>query len=119
MTEVGLAVVLFASTNLDDIFVLLVFLADPKFRVREVACGQYLGIAALVAISLVLSVVSLVMSPAYIRWLGLVPILIGLKKLFDLWRNHDEPDTTTTRPGLNQIFTVAAITIANGGDNIG
>ncbi len=50
-----------------------------------------LGIAALVAISIVASLVSLVLAPAYVGLLGLIPVLIDVKKLFDL-RNGDEDD---------------------------
>lgn len=37
---VGLAILLFASTNVDDIFVLLGFFADPKYRTRDIVMGQ-------------------------------------------------------------------------------
>ncbi len=36
---IGLAAVVFASTNIDDVFVLLGFFADPKFRARDVVIG--------------------------------------------------------------------------------
>jgi cadmium resistance protein CadD (predicted permease) len=39
----GLAVLLFASTNVDDIFVLIAFFSDRAFRAREVVAGQLLG----------------------------------------------------------------------------
>jgi len=56
----GIAVVLFASTNVDDIFVLLGFFADPKFRGRQIVIGQYLGITALYGASVLASLISLV-----------------------------------------------------------
>ncbi len=34
------------STNVDDIFVLIGFFADPKFRARDIVIGQYAGITA-------------------------------------------------------------------------
>jgi hypothetical protein len=37
-----LGVTLFAATNLDDIFVLLGFFADPQFRTRYIIVGQCL-----------------------------------------------------------------------------
>jgi cadmium resistance protein CadD (predicted permease) len=43
----GLAIVLFASTNVDDLFVLLGFFSDPKLRARDIVVGQYAGIATL------------------------------------------------------------------------
>ena len=49
--DVGLAVVLFASTNIDDLFVLLALFADRRVGTRGIVVGQYLGIAILFAFS--------------------------------------------------------------------
>lgn len=119
LSTIGLAIVLFAMTNIDDIFVLLSFFADPKFRARQVIAGQYLGIAALVAASIAASLISLVLAPAYVGLLGLLPILLGLRKLLDLWRGSEEDESDVPTAGLSNILTVAAVTVANGGDNIG
>jgi cadmium resistance protein CadD (predicted permease) len=86
---IGTAIVLFASTNVDDVFVLIGFFADPKFRARDIVLGQYSGIAALFSASAAASLLSLVIPRAYVGLLGVVPILIGLKKLFDLYRKRD------------------------------
>ena len=51
----GLAIALFASTNVDDVFVLVGFFADPKFRARDIVIGQYTGITALFGVSVVAS----------------------------------------------------------------
>lgn len=107
---IGLGIVLFASTNVDDIFVLLGFFSDRRFRVREVAVGQYVGIGALVAVSVVGSLVSLVLAPAYVGLLGLLPVLIGLKKLWEL-RGYEnaagENDEVSNRPGGGALSRMA------------
>ena len=36
----------FASTNIDDAFVLVAFLANRRLRAREVVIGQYFGMSA-------------------------------------------------------------------------
>lgn len=119
LSVAGLAIVLFASTNIDDIFVLLGFFANPKFETRQIVIGQYLGFAALVAVSLLASLVSLVLSPAYVGLLGLLPIFIGGKKLLELGMSHDDSEGDVNKPALGNILAVAGVTIANGGDNIG
>ncbi len=117
---VGVAVTLFASTNVDDIFVLLSCFSDPTYRPRQVVVGQYLGIAALVGASLLASLISLVLEPAYIGLLGLLPVGIGLKKLVDLWRSADEEDVGSRgKAGIGNVLAVAGVTMANGGDNVG
>ena len=47
LTERGIAIAVFASTNVDDLLVIAAFLADPAIRVRAVVAGQFLDIAAL------------------------------------------------------------------------
>jgi len=113
---IGLAVLAFASTNIDDAFVLVGFFADKNFRTHDVVIGQYAGISALYMISVIAALISLVIPPAYIGLLGLAPIVVGIKKLYYLWRNPqtEEPDTR----GRGHRLAVAAVTLANGGDNI-
>ena len=119
---VGIAVLLFVSTNIDDMFVLLGFLVDPKFRARQVAIGQYLGIAALYGASVVGSLVSLVVPPPYIGLMGFVPLCLGLRKLRALGAGQDVEGDAEGHQGApaghGNIVAVAAVTIANGGDNI-
>jgi cadmium resistance protein CadD (predicted permease) len=119
---VSLAAVVFASTNIDGIFVLVGFFSDPKIHHWHVVTGQILGIGALIAISVAAAFTALAISSAYIGLLGLAPLAIGLKKLSGLRsvaagvdgvaRNHREGRHGNT-------LTVAAVTISNGGDNIG
>lgn len=78
---IGLAVVAFASTNIDDVFVLVGFFADKNFRAHDVVIVQYAGITALYVIAAIAGLISLVIPPAYIGLLGLAPIGIGIKKL--------------------------------------
>jgi cadmium resistance protein CadD (predicted permease) len=113
---VGLAVILFVSTNLDDLFVLLAFFLDPATRLRDVILGQYLGIGALVLLSIAASVASLALAPAYVGLLGLLPIAIGIRQLVRR-RGGDEDESSGTAAG--RVLAVAGITVANGGDNIG
>jgi cadmium resistance protein CadD (predicted permease) len=115
-------VVVFAWTNIDDLFVLLGFFSDPRFLPRQVVIGQYLGITALYGASVLASLLSLVLRPAYIGLLGFAPIFMGINRLYSLWRgvDADERDAhsrASARAGRN-ILTVAMATIANSGDNI-
>jgi cadmium resistance protein CadD (predicted permease) len=112
-----LAVVLFVFTDIDDVFLLMAYFANPRYRVRDVVMGQYLGIAALVAVSVAASLISLVVSREVVGLLGLLPVAIGVKELLELRR--DDKDSGAAAPGGGSALSVAAVTIANGGDNIG
>jgi cadmium resistance protein CadD (predicted permease) len=78
----------FASTNTDDLFVLVGFFSDRSFSRRRVIVGQILGIAAIVAISLAAASVALAISPQRVGFLGLAPIAIGIGKLRRLGKSN-------------------------------
>ncbi|MDX2098359.1 MAG: cadmium resistance transporter [Leptolyngbyaceae cyanobacterium bins.59] len=127
----------FAATNIDDLVILMVFFSqiNDRFRPRHIVIGQYVGFVALLLACLPGFFSGLFIPKAWIGWLGLVPIAIGLKHLWD--GNEDTPsiqmvsqETKVDRSSpenlfqrtsqLNsQIYHVAAVTFANGGDNIG
>lgn len=108
----------FAATNIDDIFVLTLFFGQVGRRLRRwhVIVGQYLGFAALVAISLIGYFAQLVVSPAWIGLLGLLPMAIGVRSF--LRRDEGEEEKPKAK-GAAGVLSVAAVTFANGGDNIG
>jgi cadmium resistance protein CadD (predicted permease) len=116
------AAALFASTNIDDLFVLVGFFADSRFQVREIVIGQYLGFATLVGVSVAASLSAMVLPRPYIGLLAVIPIGFGVKKLLDVFRERggNEPDATmaSVSKGHARTVAVAFVTAANGGDNI-
>jgi cadmium resistance transport/sequestration family protein len=116
------SVIAFISTNIDDIFILTLFYGNKKFKNKEILVGQFLGIIALISISLIGSLVGLFIAPAYIGLLGLFPIYLGAKGILRLIRDNteeDQDDNENKNKGQNNVLTVAGVTVANGGDNIG
>lgn len=121
LQSVSLAVVLFASTDLDDIFVLIGLFADRKYSVASIVVGQYLGIFFLVGVSAVAALMALVIPREYVGLLGMAPVLIGAKKLIDLWGQDEEQDLILEmKPARahTEVLSVGLITVANGGDNL-
>ena len=129
-------IIAFVATNLDDIIILLLFFSqlNPNFRRRHIIIGQYLGFAILVIASLPGFFGGLVVQPEWIGLLGLLPIAIGIKQLVNRETDNDEVQTVTANFEQNgsrnslksfifsilspQTYQVAAVTVANGGDNI-
>ncbi len=122
----------FTATNLDDIVILLLFFsqANALFRRRHIVTGQYLGFAALVLASLPSFFGSLFLPQPWIGLLGLVPIAIGLNRLLIPDADTDDNSGAELAPSdaarpwyagflSPQSYSVAAVTFANGGDNIG
>ena len=117
LSVLGRSIVAFAATNIDDIFVLTLFFAQKNLKRWHVLVGQYLGLAGLITISLVGYFARLFIPHTWIGLLGLAPIAIGIKKLIDWRREKDQP--LKKKPSAASVLTVAAVTFANGGDNIG
>jgi cadmium resistance transport/sequestration family protein len=116
------SILTFASTNIDDIFILTLFYGDKRFKEREILAGQLLGIGALIFTSLLASLIGMFIPTPYIGLLGLFPIYLGIKALWN-HRNQDNdailnPDADKVRKPQGNVLSVAGITFANGGDNI-
>jgi cadmium resistance protein CadD (predicted permease) len=104
--------VAFAATNLDDLFLLVAWFAAGRYRTRAIVAGQYAGIGALFAASVAASLLALALPESGLRWLGLVPIGLGVTGLV---RGRNDARATDFEGGF---VAVAAVTIANGADNI-
>lgn len=135
----------FIATNLDDLLLLLLFFAqanDSTLHKQQVVIGQYLGFTALIGLSLPGFLGGQLIAPELIGLLGFIPICIGIKQWLS---DEDDPseiqavnsvgpaaESDASYPTSNekslgglrrwlgpQTYSVAAVTIANGGDNVG
>jgi cadmium resistance protein CadD (predicted permease) len=116
LTLLALGTVAFAATNIDGLLVLIGFFANPRFTPGEIVAGQYLGISALIAASFLIALWSLVIPLPYLGLLGFLPLGIGLRRL-GAAGDSVEPVRSLARRA--NPLTVAAVTVANGVDNIG
>jgi cadmium resistance protein CadD (predicted permease) len=116
---IGLGITAFVATNIDDIFVLMMFFSALSIPPHHVVSGQYLGISLLVAISAIGSLLSLVIPPTIIGLMGMLPIAIGIKKLLEVHKKKNEVSKQALQSSDMSFLTVAAVTFTNGGDNIG
>jgi len=116
LPTVSRALVAFVATNIDDIVILTLFFAQKQLKRWHIVAGQYLGLAGLISISLIGFFARLVIPKTWIGLLGLAPMAIGIKKLID-WKRVTRDEKSQT--GAASVFTVAVVTFANGGDNIG
>ncbi|MFF6835939.1 cadmium resistance transporter [Streptomyces sp. NPDC012438] len=120
---IGQAAGLFAVTNIDDILVLALFFAQGaghKGSTRRIALGQYLGFAAILAVAVAAAFGATFLPESAIPYLGLLPLALGIKAAVQAWRHRGDPDEEEkAREGGPGMLEVAAVTFANGGDNIG
>ena len=85
VSTLGVAALVFASTNVDDILLLAAFFAAPNLTARTVVLGQFLGTGILVLASALAGAVALVVPEGYTALLGAVPFGLGLRRLWQLW----------------------------------
>ena len=129
LTAISTGMTAFTATNLDDILILLLFFSQVNavFRRRHIVFGQYLGFTALVLASLPGFFGRLIFPPDWIGMLGLLPIAIGLSRLLNPDTDDSEAEAELEQSEKSffssflspQTYSVAAVTVANGGDNIG
>jgi cadmium resistance protein CadD (predicted permease) len=119
---IAIGVAAFVATNIDDIFVLMIFFSSLAYSIRQIVLGQYIGIGLLIAISGIGSLIAFVVPTYVIGLMGIVPIAIGIKHLVEV-RMKDNPSRQVVQDKMNKsclsFLSVAALTFSNGGDNIG
>jgi cadmium resistance protein CadD (predicted permease) len=126
LETVAVGIMLFASTNIDDIFLTMAFFADPRLDRRAVVAGKFLGIGGLVAASIAAAACAVAVPPEWVALLGLAPLGLGLHRLWSAWRTPPAPadDAEAPEPAaagsfVAQVCSIAGVTAANGGDNLG
>lgn len=120
------AVSSFTATNIDDILLLVLFFSQVTNRCSALAVvgGQYLGIGLLLLVSLSGLVGQAFLPRPWLGLLGLVPISLAITRWLTFQSSQTEPNQASDasaklsaeEPGA---LAVAAMTVANGGDNIG
>ena len=143
----GVGIAIFVATDIDDLFILVAFFADKTFKTKNIITGQFLGIIFMLLASSLSYFFKLFIPVQWIGLMGLLPVALGVKEAFeakDDWEeagkaeeryksivagnddddgDNEEIDIEKVKRGklfkVSQVLSVAAVTIANGGDNIG
>lgn len=119
----------FLATNIDDLFVLMLFFSqvNSAFTKAHIYIGQYLGFAGIISCCLLGFLGGLLIPQTWIGLLGFLPIFLGIRAIFsrekeDAVQGATLPDHPVTKFLLRffqpQALSVAIVTFANGGDNI-
>ena len=119
------AIGLFIATNIDDIVILSLFFGRGQGQpgtTRRILAGQYLGFLGILGAAVAAAFGAQVLLPeAILPYFGLIPLGLGLWAAWQAWRNRgqDDDDEAQLEGKRVSVWTVAAVTLANGGDNIG
>ncbi|MGI5488030.1 cadmium resistance transporter [Microtetraspora malaysiensis] len=119
---VASAVGMFAGTNVDDIIVLMVLFLSSRAggapRKWQIWTGQYLGVAALVLVSVVAALGLTIVPDDYVGLLGLVPFGLGVWGLAKALRARAGGSDDPAPVVASGLASVIGVTVANGADNI-
>jgi cadmium resistance protein CadD (predicted permease) len=114
VTSLSAGLITFAATNIDDLVLLTLFFAR-RIPTRRIVLGQYLGFVGIVLLSLLGAWATVSIPHQWIRLLGLLPILLGLKELV---LGHGVR-STNVRVDSYGLSSIALLTVSNGADNVG
>lgn len=92
MSELSLLVVgigAFIASNIDDTFILILLFSTPGILARYVIIGQFVGILLLVLISSLATLLALAIPQFAIGLMGLIPIIIGIKRLLEFRKTSE------------------------------
>ena len=81
VTALVLALLAYGSTNIDNL-ILFAMVASGTGSASPVVTGYAIGTIVILLVSMSFSLLSLLVEPAYISLLGIVPLLLGLRLLF-------------------------------------
>lgn len=117
LTSIFTSIIAYTGTNIDDIFVLMILLAQAaKGAKGKLIAGHFLGVGLITVVSM-LGAFGLQNLPLkYVGILGLVPIGLGIKAWLDHKKGVDDDAPEAQSVSL---LSMAMITVGNGADNIG
>ena len=123
LSSVLQAIGLFLATNIDDIIILSLFFArgaGERGTTARILVGQYLGFIGILGAAVLVSLgAGAFLPPEVIPYFGLIPLGLGLWAAWQAWRGRDDDDDAKIEGKKVAVWTVAAVTFANGVDNIG
>lgn len=121
-----ISAVAFIIANIDDLLLLVMFFSQPHYRFRHILLGQYLGVAALFAISSISYFTKFAIPYSWIKLISLIPILLGVRILANLYHTRTNSGIlSNSNKGRVIVFTssriisVAILSFAQGSDNVG
>jgi cadmium resistance protein CadD (predicted permease) len=92
---------------------------SKKYTASEIMSGQYAGLGILLLLSFLISLLGYIIDPRLIGLLGFFPIYLAVKQFIALFNKNNEDNKITSSSGKSGFLSIAVVTIANGGDNIG
>lgn len=113
-------VLVFIATNIDDLLILTLFFGFNVIskKRRDIIIGQFLGMGFLIGLSLVVLFGVQKIDLISLRWLGIVPIFMGVKYFIGKKGVEKESERRESKEH-HLIIQLFLLTVMNGMDNVG
>lgn len=117
------AAAVFLSTSIDYLVILIVLYSQKRDRRRagSILAGQYLGLSVLILISLIAAfALHLIPEDWIVGFLGLIPLALGIRAAVHPEGGEEAGEALSSSQKYRSLaVSVAALTLASGGDNLG
>jgi cadmium resistance protein CadD (predicted permease) len=109
----GLVVAAFASTNVDNLLLLVSWMVAGGLSRRSLFGGYLLGMLAVLALAVVVGLAGYLFPLEYLGYLGIIPIFVGVKSLL-----ARQPEVVESSALSGSTYAVAATQLSNGVDTV-
>jgi cadmium resistance protein CadD (predicted permease) len=114
----GSAILLFASTNVDALLMLVMFFSSGRFHPRSVVAGEFLGAGVVVGASLLCAAAAVLVPSSELAWAGLLPLGLGIWQLFWPGTGGNASAAGPVAGRRRDVLVIAMVTLSHSADNI-
>ena len=119
LTALGLVATSFAATNVDNLALLVGWILGRQTSARQLFLAHILGMLTLLVLAFAFGRGADLFPVEAVGYLGVIPIGLGLKGLFDLARREPLGEAAPLAPGRQpRVLSIAATQVANGSDTV-
>lgn len=117
---VGLTVVGFVATNIENLVLLVAWQIAPESRAGLIFVGYALAMTALISLCFMIALSAAFVPVEYLGFLGVAPLALGVKKLWELWRRKEgmSDESLPVERVRSVVVSVALTQAGNGVDTI-
>ena len=115
---VGLTVVGFVATNIENLVLLVAWQIAPESRAGLIFVGYALAMTALMSLCFMIALSAAFVPVEYLGFLGVAPLALGVKKLWELWRRKEGmSDESLPVEGAGSVVLSVGLTQSGNGVN--
>lgn len=116
---VGLTLVAFAATNLDNLLLLVAIASRKGQGFAPIVAGALLTNGLMISLCLAAAFAADLAPQRWVGYLGVLPLALGVRELYRLATASSEPATESRGEPAMGATGVASVMLANSGDSLG